>query len=233
MTAGAVSAPLIIPIMHLHTHRTKNHVDTHTPVSMHSDTPSSQIFFSLDGSKPEAEPRGGSMKYIGPLLLHAGKVTVRAMAVTSDGRRSSTVTKVFIVDPADPNRKSSEEDFLLSDLQRPSRGAFAGSPLRPPGAWTAFLILHGYDVRALVSVRLSFLILHGYDVRALVSVRRSFLILHGYDVRALVSMRRSFLILHGYDVRALVSVRRSFLILHGYDVRALVSVRLRLREREL
>ncbi|KAK5898643.1 hypothetical protein CesoFtcFv8_008200 [Champsocephalus esox] len=59
MTAGAVSAPLIIPIMHLHTHRTKNHVDTHTPVSMHSDTPSSQIFFSLDGSKPEAEPRGG------------------------------------------------------------------------------------------------------------------------------------------------------------------------------
>ncbi|KAJ4919990.1 hypothetical protein JOQ06_006468 [Pogonophryne albipinna] len=116
MTAGAVSAPLIIPIMHLHTHRTKNH-----------------IFFSLDGSKPEAEPRGGSMKYIGPLLLHAGKVTVRAMAVTSDGRRSSTVTKVFIVDPADPNRKSSEEDFLLSDLQRPSQGASAGSPLRPPG----------------------------------------------------------------------------------------------------
>ncbi|XP_033988911.1 double zinc ribbon and ankyrin repeat-containing protein 1 [Trematomus bernacchii] len=132
MTAGAVSAPLIIPIMHLHTHRAKNHVDTHTPVSMHSDTPSSQIFFSLDGSKPEAEPRGGSRKYSGPLLLHAGKVTVRAMAVTSDGRRSSTVTKVFIVDQADPNRKSSEEDFLLSDLQRPSEGASAGSPLRPP-----------------------------------------------------------------------------------------------------
>ncbi|XP_034080867.1 LOW QUALITY PROTEIN: double zinc ribbon and ankyrin repeat-containing protein 1, partial [Gymnodraco acuticeps] len=50
----------------------------------------------------------------------------------SDGRRSSTVTKVFIVDPPDPNRKSSEEDFLLSDLQRPSQGASAGSPLRPP-----------------------------------------------------------------------------------------------------
>ncbi|KAK1875864.1 Double zinc ribbon and ankyrin repeat-containing protein 1 [Dissostichus eleginoides] len=115
MTAGAVSVPLIIPIMHLHTHRAKNH-----------------IFFSLDGSKPEAEPRGGSRKYSGPLLLHAGKVTVRAMAVTSDGRRSSTVTKVFIVDQADPNRKSSEEDFLLSDLQRPSEGASAGSPLRPP-----------------------------------------------------------------------------------------------------
>ncbi|KAI4787200.1 hypothetical protein KUCAC02_036624 [Chaenocephalus aceratus] len=115
MTAGAVSAPLIIPIMHLHTHRTKNH-----------------IFFSLDGSKPEAEPRGGSMKYIGPLLLHAGKVMVRAMAVTSDGRRSSTVTKVFIVDPADPNRKSSEEDFLLSALQRPPQGASAGSPPSPP-----------------------------------------------------------------------------------------------------
>ncbi|KAI4785689.1 hypothetical protein KUCAC02_037614, partial [Chaenocephalus aceratus] len=50
-----------------------------------------------------------------------------------DGRRSSTVTKVFIVDPADPNRKSSEEDFLLSALQRPPQGASAGSPPSPPG----------------------------------------------------------------------------------------------------
>ncbi|KAK5873297.1 hypothetical protein PBY51_018348 [Eleginops maclovinus] len=133
MTAGAVSAPLIIPITHLHTHRAKNHVDTQTPVSIHSETPSSQIFFSLDGSKPEPEHRGRSRKYSGPLLLHAGKVTVRAVAVSRDGRRSSMVTKVFIVDLADPNRKQSDQALqLLFCFQRPSEGASAAAPPRPP-----------------------------------------------------------------------------------------------------
>ncbi|XP_063333214.1 double zinc ribbon and ankyrin repeat-containing protein 1 isoform X1 [Pelmatolapia mariae] len=104
MAAGAVSAPLIIPIIHLQTHRAKNHIDTSTPVSIQSDSAGVLIFYTLDGSKPGAGHRGAagsSRKYSEPILLPAGRVTIRAVAVTSDGRESSIVTKVFSVDPLD------------------------------------------------------------------------------------------------------------------------------------
>ncbi|XP_078022700.1 double zinc ribbon and ankyrin repeat-containing protein 1 [Epinephelus lanceolatus] len=142
MTAGSVSAPLIIPIIPLQTHRAKNHMDTNTPVSIQSDTPDVLIFYTLDGSKPAAVQRGSagsSRKYTGPILLPAGRVAVRAVAVTSDGRESSVVTKVFSVELVDANnRKESEENFLRGDQQRPSEGTScsaensAGSSLRPP-----------------------------------------------------------------------------------------------------
>ncbi|XP_067441904.1 double zinc ribbon and ankyrin repeat-containing protein 1 isoform X3 [Thunnus thynnus] len=142
MTAGSVAAPLIIPIIHLQTHRAKNHIDTSTPVSIQSDTPAVLIFYTLDGSKPAAIQRGSagsSRKYSEPILLPAGRVAVRALAVTSDGRESSTVTKVFFVELVDSNsRKEDEENFLQSDQQRPSEGTWwsaensAGSSLRPP-----------------------------------------------------------------------------------------------------
>ncbi|XP_044045700.1 double zinc ribbon and ankyrin repeat-containing protein 1 isoform X2 [Siniperca chuatsi] len=141
MTAGAVSAPLIIPIIQLQTHRAKNHIDTNTPVSIQSDTPGVLIFYTLDGSKPAAVQRGSagsSRKYSEPILLPAGRVAVRAVAVTSDGRDSSTVTKVFSVEFVDSTRKENEENFLQSDQQRPSEatsrsaGNSAGSSLRPP-----------------------------------------------------------------------------------------------------
>ncbi|XP_014196268.1 double zinc ribbon and ankyrin repeat-containing protein 1 isoform X1 [Haplochromis burtoni] len=104
MAAGAVSAPLIIPIIHLQTHGAKNHIDTSTPVSIQSDSAGVLIFYTLDGSKPGAGHHGAagsSRKYSQPILLPAGRVTVRAVAVTSDGRESSIVTKVFSVDPLD------------------------------------------------------------------------------------------------------------------------------------
>uniref|UniRef100_A0A3Q1K041 DZANK-type domain-containing protein n=1 Tax=Anabas testudineus TaxID=64144 RepID=A0A3Q1K041_ANATE len=85
MTAGAVSAPLIIPIAHLQTHRAKNHIDTSTPISIQSDTPGVLIFYTLDGSKPVAVQRGSacsSRKYSEPILLPAGRVSVRAVNQT-------------------------------------------------------------------------------------------------------------------------------------------------------
>ncbi|XP_038570603.1 double zinc ribbon and ankyrin repeat-containing protein 1 [Micropterus salmoides] len=139
MTAGAVSAPLIIPIIHLQTHRTKNHIDTDTPVSIQSDTPEVLIFYTLDGSKPAAAVQrgsaGSSRKYCDPILLPAGRVAVRAVAVTSDGRESATVTKVFSVELVDSNRKENEENVLQSDQRRPSEGTSrsAGASLRPSG----------------------------------------------------------------------------------------------------
>lgn len=56
-----------------------------------ADTAGVQIFFTLDGSKPAAAaaalsqhgPAGGnSRKYSEPILLPAGRVVVRAVAVT-------------------------------------------------------------------------------------------------------------------------------------------------------
>ncbi|XP_041641818.1 double zinc ribbon and ankyrin repeat-containing protein 1 [Cheilinus undulatus] len=142
MTAGAVSAPLIIPIIHLESHRVKNHIDTFTPVSIQSDSPGVQIFFTLDGSKPVVVQRGlagSSRKYSEPILLPAGRVSVRAVAVTSDGRESATVTKVFSVERVNSiNRKENEKNLLQSDQLRLSEGTsrsaetLAGSSLKPP-----------------------------------------------------------------------------------------------------
>ncbi|KAM9857047.1 double zinc ribbon and ankyrin repeat-containing protein 1 [Aulostomus maculatus] len=91
MTAGSVSAPLIIPLQR---HGAKNRIDTDTRVSIHSDTPGVLVFYTLDGSKPVEVQRGaagGSRKYREPILLPAGRVTVKAFATTraEDGGNSS------------------------------------------------------------------------------------------------------------------------------------------------
>nr|XP_061843900.1 double zinc ribbon and ankyrin repeat-containing protein 1 isoform X2 [Nerophis lumbriciformis] len=113
MTAGAVAAPRIIPIMHLDRLRAKNHIDTSTHVCIQSDTRDTQVFFTLDGSKPLRDHGGSgrvSGRYCEPFLLPAGRICIRAVAATSDGRESSTVTKVFLVqqdEKAEPSRLSS------------------------------------------------------------------------------------------------------------------------------
>ncbi|KAM8878180.1 double zinc ribbon and ankyrin repeat-containing protein 1 isoform 2-T2 [Spinachia spinachia] len=153
MTAGAVSAPLIIPMVHLQTHRAKNHIYTNTPVSIQSDTPEVLIFYTLDGSKPSFGPREskGSRRYGDPILLPAGRVAVRAVAVTRDGRDSSTVTKVFSVELVESNKyqrqsegtslhspgpsaKPSGAGLLTSRLVSPTKAQPAASSRRSPSA---------------------------------------------------------------------------------------------------
>ncbi|XP_051801262.1 double zinc ribbon and ankyrin repeat-containing protein 1-like isoform X2 [Acanthochromis polyacanthus] len=115
MAAGAVSAPLIIPMIQPQTNRVKNHIDTSTPVCLQSDTPGVQIFYTLDGSRPAASSRS----YREPVLLPAGRVSVRALAETSDGRQSSVVTKVFSVDQAGTG---TDPEVLQDTRQPPSEG---------------------------------------------------------------------------------------------------------------
>ncbi|MEQ2234566.1 hypothetical protein ILYODFUR_032884 [Ilyodon furcidens] len=120
MAAGAISAPLIIPITHL-THRTKNHIDTRTPISIQSDSAGVLIFFTLDGSKPGGEHQGSdgsSRKYTDPIVLPAGRVSVRAVAVTRDGRQSSVVTKVFSVDQVESGIKTEDKEDGLQSCRR-------------------------------------------------------------------------------------------------------------------
>ncbi|CAL8334298.1 unnamed protein product [Lota lota] len=102
MAAGSVAAPRLIPLRAPGHGRAGHEVDTATPVEMKSDSTDVQIFYTLDGSSPKAwrTVRGGensTMRYSEALLLPPGKVSVRAVAVTSDGRQSSTVTKLFLV----------------------------------------------------------------------------------------------------------------------------------------
>uniref|UniRef100_A0A3Q2CLE5 Double zinc ribbon and ankyrin repeat domains 1 n=1 Tax=Cyprinodon variegatus TaxID=28743 RepID=A0A3Q2CLE5_CYPVA len=120
MAAGAILAPLIIPITDPLTRKSKNHIDTKTPISIQSDSAGVLIFFTLDGSKPVAGQRGSdgsSRKYTDPILLPAGQVTVRAMAVTRDGRESSVVTKGFSVDQVETGISDDSRDGLQKKTQ--------------------------------------------------------------------------------------------------------------------
>ncbi|XP_035993602.1 double zinc ribbon and ankyrin repeat-containing protein 1 isoform X1 [Fundulus heteroclitus] len=132
MAAGAISAPFIIPITNLETHKTKNHIDTRTLVSIQSgtsthlliiklDSAGVRIFFTLDGSKPvEGQRRSGgrSRMYTDPILLPAGRVAVRAVAVTRDGRQSSVVTKIFSVDQAESDTTTEDKEDGLQTYQQ-------------------------------------------------------------------------------------------------------------------
>ncbi|XP_053472594.1 double zinc ribbon and ankyrin repeat-containing protein 1 isoform X3 [Ictalurus furcatus] len=128
MTAGSIVAPFIIPIRIPTPGKAKHEIDTNTPIEIKSDTPDVSIFYTLDGTKPELLRKpglGGSstLRYTEPIRLPSGKVHVRAMAVTSDGRQSAVVTKVFVVDhvpselqePSDNNQEYPREDLAQSD----------------------------------------------------------------------------------------------------------------------
>ncbi|KAK0142551.1 Double zinc ribbon and ankyrin repeat-containing protein 1 [Merluccius polli] len=137
MTAGSVAAPRIIPLRAPGRGRAKHEVDTATPVEVKSDSTDVQIYYTLDGSSPEAwrTARGGessTMRYSRALLLPPGKVSLRAVAVTSDGRQSATVTKVFLVslneamlrDQEDGQEKEVGKETLQSTgSSTPSRSA--------------------------------------------------------------------------------------------------------------
>ncbi|XP_054881653.1 double zinc ribbon and ankyrin repeat-containing protein 1-like isoform X4 [Poeciliopsis prolifica] len=131
MAAGAISAPLIIPIRDHVTRKRKTRIDTSTPVCIQSDSAGVLIFFTLDGSKPVALLRGsevGSRKYTGPVFLPAGQVSVRAVAVARDGRRSSVVTKVFSVGQVEPDQQVQSDGGCDSDEPPVSNPTPAGTP---------------------------------------------------------------------------------------------------------
>ncbi|KAF7688252.1 hypothetical protein HF521_014258 [Silurus meridionalis] len=122
MSAGSIVAPFIIPIRIPAPGKAKHEIDNNTPVEIKSDTPGVSIFYTLDGTKPELLRRPGfgdnsTMRYTEPIRLPCGKVHVRAVAVTSDGRQSAVVTKVFVV----------TECVLPSELREPSDGNQEGT----------------------------------------------------------------------------------------------------------
>ncbi|KAJ8264256.1 hypothetical protein GJAV_G00147060 [Gymnothorax javanicus] len=115
MTAGSIFVPQIIPIRVPQPGKAKHHIDTSTPVEIKSDSKDVTIFYTVDGSKPVPVRRPGygentTAKYSGPVYLPEGKVSVRAIAVSSDGRESAIVTKLFMVDYIHTENSESTED---------------------------------------------------------------------------------------------------------------------------
>ncbi|XP_033830767.1 double zinc ribbon and ankyrin repeat-containing protein 1 [Periophthalmus magnuspinnatus] len=88
--AGSISAPLVLPLIPP-TQKHKNHIQTCTRVCLQTESPDAEIFFTLDGSKPNSRSR----KYTAPITLPPGRVCVRAQA---QSRESLIVTKFFTVD---------------------------------------------------------------------------------------------------------------------------------------
>ncbi|KAG9484232.1 hypothetical protein GDO78_009900 [Eleutherodactylus coqui] len=136
MTAGSVCVPHIIPLRVPIPGRGKYEVDTNTPIEIKSDTPDVSIFYTLDGNKPDffkktSHPENSTLKYQGPFTLPGGKITLKAVAVSRDGRESGTVTKVFIVEYIAPEIASSDEDNdenFLKELSKPDNTI---SPTKP------------------------------------------------------------------------------------------------------
>ncbi|XP_030052103.1 double zinc ribbon and ankyrin repeat-containing protein 1 isoform X2 [Microcaecilia unicolor] len=126
MTAGSISVPQVIPLRIPLPGKAKHEIDTNTLVEIKSDTPEVSIYYTLDGSKPDPLKRVGyrennTFKYKRPFTLPDGKITVRALAVTRDGRESGIVTKVFLVAYEPPNTLSSDEDDAENFLQELSK----------------------------------------------------------------------------------------------------------------
>ncbi|XP_029450325.1 double zinc ribbon and ankyrin repeat-containing protein 1 isoform X2 [Rhinatrema bivittatum] len=130
MTAGSISVPQVIPLRVPLPGKAKHEIDTNTLIEIKSDTPEVSIYYTLDSSKPDPLKRVGygdnnTFRYKRPFTLPDGKITVRALAVTRDGRESGIVTKVFLVAYEQPNTVSSDEDDeekFLQDLSKQDLG---------------------------------------------------------------------------------------------------------------
>jgi len=92
MTAGAISAPTIIPLrvaQYGHTH--KFAINTNTLIEIKSETDKVDIYYTLDGSKPDSfttvATRRSTIQYKKPFYIpkqaeNLVKVTIKAIAVS-------------------------------------------------------------------------------------------------------------------------------------------------------
>ncbi|XP_047398268.1 double zinc ribbon and ankyrin repeat-containing protein 1 isoform X3 [Sciurus carolinensis] len=138
MTAGSVCVPQIIPLRVPQPGKANHEIDNNTFLEMKSDTPDVNIYYTLDGSKPEFLKRIGygennTFKYTKPITLPDGKIQVKAIAVSKDCRQSGIVTKVFQVDYEPPNIDSYEdnvENILKVSSKQELKNGFVGPKLR-------------------------------------------------------------------------------------------------------
>ncbi|VFV31004.1 ankyrin repeat-containing protein [Lynx pardinus] len=150
MTAGSVCVPQIIPLRVPPPGKANHEIDNNTLLEMKSDTPDVNIYYTLDGSKPEFLKRIGyrennTFKYTKPITLPDGKIQVKAIAVSKDCRQSGIVTKVFQVGYEPPNAVSSEDNVenILKDSSKQAKSELDFSTrmfeTSVPGLWASEL----------------------------------------------------------------------------------------------
>ncbi|XP_031290160.2 double zinc ribbon and ankyrin repeat-containing protein 1 isoform X3 [Camelus dromedarius] len=138
MTAGSVCVPQIIPLRVPQPGKANHEIDNNTLLEMKSDTPDVNIYYTLDGSKPEFLKKIGygennTFKYTKPITLPDGKIQVKAIAVSKDCRQSAVVTKVFQVDYVPPDAVASEdsvENALKEASKQELKNGFVEPKLR-------------------------------------------------------------------------------------------------------
>eukprot|EP00058_Branchiostoma_floridae_P025107 XP_002610597.1 hypothetical protein BRAFLDRAFT_202710 [Branchiostoma floridae] len=124
MTAGAICPPTIVPLRLPVPGKTKLWIDTNTRIELKSDTPDTTFWYTVDGTRPDPFKQLGektTLKYREAFTLPEGKIAVKALALSRDGRESSVVTKTFQVDyvapPPLPRDEDDQENFQR-DLER-------------------------------------------------------------------------------------------------------------------
>ncbi|KAM5245536.1 LOW QUALITY PROTEIN: double zinc ribbon and ankyrin repeat-containing protein 1 [Ctenodactylus gundi] len=138
MAAGSVCVPQIVPLRVPPPGKANHEIDNNTLLEMKSDTPEVNIYYTLDGSKPELLKRIGygennTFKYTKPITLPDGKILVKAVAVSKDHRQSGVVTKVFQVDSGLPSTASSGdkvEAVLRGSAKQELKNGLVGPKLR-------------------------------------------------------------------------------------------------------
>ncbi|RUS85675.1 hypothetical protein EGW08_006551 [Elysia chlorotica] len=124
MTAGSIAVPTVIPLRPPLSGRPKNSIDCNTKIELRTESKEASIYYTINGWKPEPFKKIGekcTLKYHGPFTLPAGKQTVKAVAVSSDGlRESNVVTKIFEVEYIPPATLPYQDDDLgfQNDLDR-------------------------------------------------------------------------------------------------------------------
>ncbi|EDV24070.1 uncharacterized protein TRIADDRAFT_57182 [Trichoplax adhaerens] len=114
MAAGSIQVPTIVPLRKPGAQ--KNFITTATLIEIATTRADIQIFYTIDGNKPDPFRKIGTNNtyiYKKPFQLPAGKRSIKAVAVSSDGtRQSNVVTKTFNVEQASSQDEATERSKL-------------------------------------------------------------------------------------------------------------------------
>ncbi|XP_072169179.1 double zinc ribbon and ankyrin repeat-containing protein 1-like [Diadema setosum] len=117
MAAGAVVVPSIIPLRLPVQGKNKNDIDTNTFVELKTATPDTNIYYTINGKKPDPYQQLGertTFLYQRPFRLTEGKRTVKSVAVAKDhSRESFVVSKTFFVEWVPEEVDETDEESLL------------------------------------------------------------------------------------------------------------------------
>ncbi|CAF1326307.1 unnamed protein product [Adineta steineri] len=128
MISGSISAPYIVPLRVEQTPQFL--IDTNTLIEIRSDSSDVDIYYTLDGTKPDAfitlTTKRSTIQYRKPFYVprefaHGGKVPIKAVAVSRNGiRESIVVTKIFDIKivPSDHLTSDEYENRYLYELQQ-------------------------------------------------------------------------------------------------------------------